>query len=152
MKLLILILTSFLISGNIRVDSKLRNTEIVGEYKVHKTEIVEEYSNGWNYSKRYERKLILLKDSTYKEINTSFEAFDYIDFYGTWSFWKDTVILHPKDLLDNGYSKRTPNMDDSLNELDLSKSKLVVDATGRLEILKNGFLRNEKLVKQPNLQ
>ncbi|WP_157454269.1 hypothetical protein [Crocinitomix catalasitica] len=140
-------MTSFLISGNHRVESKFQFDEIVGEYGVYKTEVIEEYSKGWNYSKRYERKLILMKDSTYKEINTTFEAFDMVDFYGTWSLSNNTVTLQPKGILDYNNGKWTPNRDSNFDRLDLSESKLKVDTEGRLEILKDGFLRSEKLIK-----
>jgi len=136
MKLIVLILTSFFAINYQNINTIFEFDTVLGEYAVCKTKIIKENASGWDYAKRYERKLILMKDSTYKEINTTFETFDMVDFYGTWTLSDNTITLQPKGILDYYNGKWTPNKASNFDGLDLSESKLKIDSEGRLEILR----------------
>jgi hypothetical protein len=145
MKLFVILIMTFMICGVKNADNTIKFDDLVGKYNVNKKELVKEYPGGWNYSIRHERTLILYQDSTYDEINISFETFDIEDYFGSWNVKDGQLILNSIGEL--------KYVDGSYKRVEQKKEKhfervLEILSKSKLKLLEAGFLKNEVLIKQ----
>ena len=120
---------------------------LTGTYKAFKEEIRALFEGGWVDSKRYERILTLLKDSSFIEINSSFEGFDHVDFYGRWNVVNEEVVLFYDGVLDDKGTKAPFEGNTGPVQFEKVFSRCRILPRGDLEVSEPGFLDKQPLKK-----